>query len=71
MTIGTLYRMFNNLNHLTHVEVNEIRESDTQPQPQNVVVFSGTFMNIPLKVLKLQITNFTYLESTNTVVINL
>lgn len=71
MTIGTLYRMFNNLNHLTRVEVNEIRESDMQPQPQNAVVFSGNFMKMPLKVFKLQISNFTYIESTNTLVINL
>ena len=63
--------MFNNLNHLTNVEVNEIQDSNTQPQPVNVTVFSGTFMCMPLKVFKMQITNFTYLESTNTLVINL
>lgn len=28
MTIGTLYRMFNNLNNLTYVKVNEIKESE-------------------------------------------
>lgn len=71
MTIGTLYRMFSNLNYLTHVEVNEIQESNTQPQLVNVTVFSGTFMRMPLKVFKMQITNFTYLESKNTIVINL
>ena len=71
MTIGTLYRMFNNLNNLTYVEVNEIKESETQPYPVNVVVFADRFMNMPLKVLKMRITDFTYIESTDTLVINL
>lgn len=71
MTIGTLYIMFNNLNNLTHVVVNEIQESETQPYPVNVVVFSDRFMNMPLKVLKMRITDFTYIESTDTLVIDL
>ena len=71
MTIGTLYRMFNNLNNLTNVEVNEIKESETQSYPVNVVVFSDRFMNMPLKVFKMQVHDFTYLESTDTLVINL
>lgn len=50
MTIGTLYRMFNNLNNLTYVKVNEIKESETQSYPVNVVVFSDRFMNMPLSV---------------------
>ena len=71
MTIGTLYRMFNNLNNLTYVEVNEIKESETQSYPVNIVVFSDRFMNMPLKVLKMHINDFTYIESTDTLVINL
>ena len=71
MTIGTLYRMFNNLNNLTNVEVNEIQESETQSYPVNVMVFSGRFMNMPLKVFKMQLNDFTYVESTDTLVINL
>ena len=71
MTIGTLYRMFNNLNNLTNVEVNEIKESETKSYPVNVVVFSGRFMNMPLKVFKMHIHDFKYLESTGTLVINL
>lgn len=71
MTIGTLYRMFNNLNNLTHVEVNEIKENETHSYPVNVVVFSDRFMNMPLKVFKMQINDFTYIESTDTLVINL
>lgn len=71
MTIGTLYRMFNNLNNLTYVKVNEIKESETQSCPVNVVVFSDRFMNMPLKVLKMRINDFTYIESTDTLVINL
>lgn len=71
MTIGTLYRMFNNLNNLTYVEVNEIKESETQSYSVNVVVFSDRFMNMPLKVLKMRINDFTYIESTDTLVINL
>ena len=71
MTIGNLYRMFNNLNNLTNVEVNEIQESETQSYPVNVVVFSGRFMNMPLKVFKMHIHDFTYIESTDTLVIYL
>lgn len=71
MTIGTLYRMFNNLNNLTNVEVNEIKESETLSYPVNVVVFSDRFMNMPLKVFKMNIHDFTYIESTDTLVINL
>lgn len=71
MTIGTLYRMFNNLNNLTNVEVNEIKESETLLYPVNVVVFSDRFMNMPLKVFKMNIHDFTYIESTDTLVINL